>query len=34
MTTETLTETTPVDRERADLIETLARHRWFLTFTV
>ena len=28
------TSTTTLDRERADLIETLARHRWFLTFTV
>jgi uncharacterized damage-inducible protein DinB len=32
--TETTIESGTLDRERADLIETLARHRWFLTFTV
>jgi hypothetical protein len=26
--------TTTIDRERTDLLETLGRHRWFLTFTV
>ena len=32
--TDTATGGTTLDRERADLLETLARHRWFLTFTV
>ena len=33
-TTSTDATTTTLDRERTDLLETLARHRWFLTFTV
>ncbi len=33
-TTNSTDSTTTLDRERADLLETLGRHRWFLTFTV
>ena len=33
-TTTDTTATTTLDRERADLLETLGRHRWFLRFTV
>jgi hypothetical protein len=33
-TTSTTTPTTALDRERLDLLESLGRHRWFLTFTV
>ncbi|MCZ2821129.1 DinB family protein [Modestobacter sp. VKM Ac-2977] len=34
MTTTRITTPTPVTGERADLLESLAKHRWFLAYTV